>query len=323
MSKSKLVNVNMPAYAGNFTYGRDGRKIEAITIHHMAGVLSAEDCGQIWQTVGREGSSHYGIGNDGRIGQYVDEKNTAWCNSNWDSNCKSVTIETSNCSTGGNWPVSDEALNSLIKLIADIAKRNNLGTLVKGKNLTWHSMFFDTACPGPYLISKLDYIVDEANKINNNQVHNESNKTNHDNNVISNNDVNVNYCVKTQKHGWLPVVRNLEDYAGYENSPIIGLAMKVDRGSIKYRVHTKKSGWLPFITEFDINNYETGYAGDESEIDAVEVYYFTPDDIRPFKKAKYKVNDYPFQYDNETSNGQDGYAGEIGVTATKFQIVIE
>lgn len=319
MSKSNLVDVSVPAYEGNFTYGRDGQKIEAITIHHMAGVLSAEACGQIWQTVGREGSSHYGIGNGGRIGQYVDEENTAWCNSNWDSNCKSVTIETSNCSTGGDWPVSDAALNSLIRLVADIAKRNNLGTLVKGKNLTWHSMFFNTACPGPYLISKLDYIIDEANKINNNKFNN----TNHDNNVISNNDVNIDYCVKTVKHGWLPIVRNLEDYAGYENSPIIGLAMKVDRGSIKYRVHTKKSGWLPYITDFDINNYNTGYAGDESEIDAIEVYYFTPDDIRPYKRAKYKVNDYPFQYDNETTNGQDGYAGEFGVTATKFQIVIE
>lgn len=140
---------------------------------------------------------------------------------------------------------------------------------------------------------------------------------------IKNNDVNVEYCVKTVKHGWLPVVRNLEDYAGFENSPIIGLAMKVDKGSIKYRVHSKKGYWMPFVTDFDINNYETGFAGDDSEIDAVEVYYFTPDDIRPFKKAKYKVNDYDWQYDNETSNGQDGYAGVYGVTATKFQIVIE
>jgi len=29
-------------------------------------------------------------------------------------------------------------LNVLIRLVADIAKRNNLGVLVKGKNLTWH-----------------------------------------------------------------------------------------------------------------------------------------------------------------------------------------
>lgn len=166
MSKSSLVQVNVPAYAGNFTYGRSGRSIEAITIHHMAGVLTAEQCGAIFQQIGRYGSSHYGIGNDGKIASYVDEENTAWTNSNWDSNCKSVTIETSNSQTGGTWPVSDNALNSLIKLVADIAKRNNLGTLVPGKNLTWHSMFTNTTCPGDYLRSKMQYIADEANKIN-------------------------------------------------------------------------------------------------------------------------------------------------------------
>jgi hypothetical protein len=167
MSKSSLVNVTVPAYSGNYSIGRSGRKIEAITIHHMAGVMSAEQCGKVFQAKGRNGSSHYGIGNDGKIGLYVDESNTAWTNSNWDSNCKSVTIETSNSSTGGQWPVGDKALKSLIKLVADIAKRNNLGTLVKGKNVTWHSMFTSTTCPGAYLLSKMDYIIAEANKINN------------------------------------------------------------------------------------------------------------------------------------------------------------
>lgn len=166
MSNSKLVNVNVPAYKGNYSQGRSGRKIEAITIHHMAGILSAEQCGKIFQQVGRGGSSHYAVDSNGRIALYVNEEDTAWCNSNWDSNCKSVTIETSNCENGGQWKVSDKALNSLIKLVADIAKRNNLGTLVKGKNVTWHSMFTSTSCPGPYLLSKMDYIIAEANKIN-------------------------------------------------------------------------------------------------------------------------------------------------------------
>ena len=165
MSNSSLVNVHVPAYEGNFTYGRQ-KPIRCITIHHMAGVLSAEECGNIFQQVGRYGSSNYGVGNDGRIGLYVDECNTSWCNSNWDSNCESVTIETSNCEYGGNWAVSDAALNSLIRLVTDIAKRNNLIPLVKGKNLTWHSMFTNTECPGDYLRSKLDYIVEEVNKIN-------------------------------------------------------------------------------------------------------------------------------------------------------------
>ena len=310
MSKSNLVNVNVPAYEGNYTKGRSGRKIEAICLHHMAGRLTAEQCGKIFQKVGRYGSSHYGIGYDGRIGQYVDESDTAWTNSNWDSNCKSVTIETSD--NDNSWYVNDTTLNSLIKLVADIAKRNNLGTLVPGKNLTWHSMFTNTTCPGDYLRSKMQYIADEANKINGYG------------SATSDTKANVYYRVKTQKHGWLPEVKNLEDYAGWENSPITGLAIRVDKGSIKYRVHIKGGNWLPYVTGCNINDFNNGFAGDgKNIIDAVEVYYFTPNDIRPYKKAKYKVNDYPYQLDNEKGNGMDGYAGVYGVNATKFQIVIE
>lgn len=182
MSISTLATVKVPAHSGNYTANRSSIKwndktqqissngtpssITMVTIHHMAGVNTAEGCGQIFAKAGRGGSSHYGIGNDGTIGNYVDEKDVAWTNSNYYSNCHAVTIETSNSSTGGNWPVSDAALKSLIKLVADIAKRNNLGKLVPGQNLTWHKMYAATGCPGEYLLSKMQYIADEANKIN-------------------------------------------------------------------------------------------------------------------------------------------------------------
>lgn len=165
MSNSGLVNKKIQAYSGNYTKGRTS-KITEICIHHTAGVMSIEGLGSLWQTPGRNGSSNYGIGNDGRIGCYVDECDTAWCNSNWASNCRSISIETSNDSIGGDWHVGDIALNSLIRLVADCAKRNGMGQLVKGRNLTWHQMYTATACPGPYLLSKIDYIIDEANKIN-------------------------------------------------------------------------------------------------------------------------------------------------------------
>lgn len=165
MSNSSLVTVRVPAHPSNYTKGRN-TKITDVTIHHMAGVLSAEACGNIFARAGRNGSAHYGIGNSGEVGQYVDESDTAWTNSNWPSNCRSVTIETSNSATGGDWPVSDAAYDTLIKLVADIAKRNNLGTLVAGKNLTWHSMFAPTTCPGDFLRSSVEEIAKRANEIN-------------------------------------------------------------------------------------------------------------------------------------------------------------
>lgn len=140
---------------------------------------------------------------------------------------------------------------------------------------------------------------------------------------IDEDEVNVYYRVKTEKHGWLPEVRNLEDYAGWEDSPIIGLTIKTNKGRIRYRVHTVGGDWLPWVDDYDVNDYENGYAGNETPIDCVQVYYYTPDDIRPYKKAKYKVNNYDWQHDDETINGQDGYAGVYGVVATKFQIIID
>lgn len=170
MSNSKLATVKVPAYPGNYTKGRNytakkPAKIEKITIHHMGGILTAKACGKIFQKKNRNGSSHYGIGSDGKIAQYVDEKNTAWTDSNWTSNCKSVTIENSNSKIGGDWRVSDKTLKLLIKLCADIATRNKLGRLVPKKNLTYHSMYASTNCPGDYLRSKISYIAKEANKI--------------------------------------------------------------------------------------------------------------------------------------------------------------
>ena len=309
MSKSPLISATYPAYSGNYTKGRSGRKIEAITIHHMAGKLTAEQCGRIFQTVGRNGSSHYGIGYNGEIANYVDEKDTAWTNSNWDSNCKSITIETSNDQVGGNWHVSDKSLNSLIKLVADIAKRNNLGKLIKGKNLTWHSMFANTSCPGTYLMSKIDYIIAEANKIN-----------------ATKPIVNVYYRVKTKQNGWLDEVKNLEDYAGLGRATIIGFMVKVDKGSVWYQARIKNVGWLPRVTGYNINDFYNGWAGNNKPIDCVRIYYYTPNDIintSGYKRAKYRINGLPWQYDDEKDKYGENYAGNMGQDAYKLEIIIE
>ena len=70
------------------------------------------------------------------------------------------------------------------------------------------------------------------------------------------------------------------------------------------------------------------YAGNGKPIDAVEIYYYTPDGVTPLKKAKYRVaptgkDYYSLQYDNEKTNGQDGYAGLFGKEIGKWQVVIE
>lgn len=168
MSNSSLATEKYMAHSNNYSVGRSGRKIEKVTIHHMAGVLTAKQCGSIFQDGNRQASSNYGIGKNGEIALFVDEANTSYADANWDSNCKSVTIECSNSKSGGDWLVSDKVLSSLIKLIADIFKRNGIKKAIKGETITWHSMYSATTCPGNYLRSKMDYIVEKVNeKLNN------------------------------------------------------------------------------------------------------------------------------------------------------------
>lgn len=164
---SKLVTKFIPAYEGNYTKDRkaQGGTISEITIHHCASILTIDALGALWQREGRKGSSHYGV-SETNIGQYVHESDVAWTNGNWEANCRAVTIETSNSGGAPEWPVSDTTFQTLVTLVADIARRNGLGKLVKGKNLTWHSMYAATACPGPYLSGKLQELVDKANTIN-------------------------------------------------------------------------------------------------------------------------------------------------------------
>jgi N-acetyl-anhydromuramyl-L-alanine amidase AmpD len=143
-------------------------KIRKITIHHAAGVASVETLGNIFAPKSKQSSANYGIGSDGRIGMYVEEKNRAWTSGNKENDHQAITIEVSNSKSGNPWPVSDNVLNKLIDLCVDICRRNNIDELIytgdKNGNLTRHNMFQATTCPGPYLQSKFPYIAEEVNK---------------------------------------------------------------------------------------------------------------------------------------------------------------
>lgn len=139
--------------------------------------------------------------------------------------------------------------------------------------------------------------------------------------------VDITYRVRAGGK-WYPAVKNLSDFAGKVGVAITDVAMKVSAGSVKYRVHVKGGFWLPWVTGYDINDKKNGYAGVGEEIDAIQVYYYTPNSIRPYKRAKYRVSPvkkgyYSWQYDTETTNKQDGYAGKYGESIDRFQIVIE
>lgn len=165
MSNSSLISYTK--ISPNRTSPRK-KPIRKITIHHMAGNLTVEQCGAVFAPTSRRASSNYGIGTDGRIGMYVEEKDRAWTSSSPDNDNQAVTIEVANNTLGPNWTVSDKAMTSLIDLCVDICKRNGIQRLNftgdKTGNLTMHCYFKSTLCPGPYLKSKFPYIASEVNK---------------------------------------------------------------------------------------------------------------------------------------------------------------
>lgn len=151
-------------------------KIDTITIHCMAGNLSVESCGASFAKSSRKASSNYGIGSDGRIACYVGEEDRSWCSSNRANDNRAITIEVANdggADTG--WHVSDKAYKSLISLLVDICKRNNIDKLVwsnnkndrvnhkNGCNMTVHRDFANKSCPGDYLYSLHSKIAKEVN----------------------------------------------------------------------------------------------------------------------------------------------------------------
>lgn len=165
MSNSSLVSI--VNYSPNHS-GRRNQPITKIAIHHTAGAVSAATIGQIFKPTSRQASCNYGIGNDNKIVLCVDESNRSWCtSSSWCDN-RAITIEVANSSNGGNWPVSDRVLATLIDLVTDICRRNGIKncSYTGGKDgvLQKHEWYANTNCPGPYLGSKFTYIASEVNK---------------------------------------------------------------------------------------------------------------------------------------------------------------
>ena len=164
MSNSSLVNYTQ--LSPNCSKPRN-HAIDKLTIHHMAGNLTVEQCGSVFVPTNRQASANYGIGTDGRVGLYVEEVNRSWCSSNSANDNRAVTIEVANDEVGGDWHVSDTALAKLINLCVDICQRNGISRINytgdKSGNLTMHKWFAATACPGPYLESKFPSIAEQIN----------------------------------------------------------------------------------------------------------------------------------------------------------------
>lgn len=150
-------------------------KIDTVTIHCVVGQCSVETLGNVFAPASRQASSNYGIGYDGRIGMYVEEKDRSWCSSNAANDNRAITIEVAS-DTKEPYAVNAKAYAALIDLLVDICKRNGIKELVwstnkadrvnhkNGCNMTVHRDYANKSCPGTYLYERHAQIASEVNK---------------------------------------------------------------------------------------------------------------------------------------------------------------
>lgn len=165
-TNSKLVSYTRlsPNHSGQRTHS-----IDRITPHCVVGQCSVETLGNIFAPTTRQASCNYGIGPDGRVGMYVEEKNRSWCSSSNANDQRAVTIE---CASDTKHPytMNSTVYATLIKLCVDICKRNGKKKLIwlgdKNKTLNYspkademvltvHRWFANKSCPGDWLYSRL------------------------------------------------------------------------------------------------------------------------------------------------------------------------
>jgi len=153
-----------------FGGSRNGQAINGVVIHHVAGTNGLN---YVANKNSRNSHPTYHISNSGAVTGIVNPERRPY-STGGQPDPSAVTFEIDNSSVGGDWPVSSAAIEALIDVIifhASISPRANRGFAKNIKTqvqsefyIAWHQQYSATACPGPYVMSQLDYIVAECNK---------------------------------------------------------------------------------------------------------------------------------------------------------------
>lgn len=158
MTFSALISGTVPHH--NKFNTRPG-KVTRVIQHHWASNNSSGESALTSPSTKK--SVTYLVRNDGIILGQVPEEYRPWTSGSSLADNPAITIEVQNETNGPEWKVSDAAIASIIRLLADIAKRHSFGT-VTVNNYKGHRDFSATACPGPYLYPRLQSIRDAVNR---------------------------------------------------------------------------------------------------------------------------------------------------------------
>ena len=156
--------------------GQRTHSIDRITPHCVVGQCSVETLGNIFLPTSKQASCNYGIGVDGRVGMYVEEKNRSWCSSSNANDQRAVTIECASDTTEP-YAFKDVVYQKLITLCVDICKRNGKSKLLwlgdKDKTLAYspkademvltvHRWFANKSCPGSWMYARMGDLAEKV-----------------------------------------------------------------------------------------------------------------------------------------------------------------
>lgn len=321
MSNSKLASCVI--WSPNCNIPRN-HKIDRITPHCVVGQCTIEALGNLFANPGRQASSNYGIGNDGRIGLFVDEGNRSWCTSSPANDNRAITIE---CASDNYHPYAFNAVvyESLVKLCTDICKRNGKTKLLwKGTAayepksnemlLTVHRWFADTICPGDWLMARMG---DLATRVTKNLGGADPTPTP----KPASKQVSC-LAYDTVKKIWLPIVTSgskATDTIGNIGHAAGAVGVHCADQKIRYAVHVKGGKWLPEVTGYNIKDFNNGYAGNGKPIDGLIIFgkgikYQVK--IRDSQKWLGTIKSDKANY----KNADTGYAGIIGQVIDEIKI---
>ena len=294
----------------NYTKGNTGRKY--IVIHYTGNrTETAKANANYFRNVNRGSSAHYFV-DASSVYEVVNPANTAWAVGvkygaapYWGkcTNGNSISIEM--CSTDGK--ISAATFSNTVSLTKSLMSEYN----IPAANVIRHWDVCMKRCPGWSGWIPSDESIWNKFKT---QLGSAPAPT-------PSKDVTFTYSVRAGGK-ILPAVTGATDYAGIRGKKITDVAIRTNKGKVKYRVHVLGGNWLPWVTGYDWKDDIKGYAGNGRPIDAIQIQHTGVDG----KKAQYRVSPvnkgyYDWQYNIETSKGQDGYAGAFGVAIDRLQIV--
>lgn len=140
-----LAHRHVPIARSNYTVGRQGQKPQYVVIHLMAGTYEGSIS---WaQNPASNVSWHFAVARNGHTTHNLSESNSAWTNSSWWHNIRSVTIEHEGFLSHGGF--SEAQMHASAKITAGICYRHNIP--IDRAHIFGHTEIKGVSkpCPGP------------------------------------------------------------------------------------------------------------------------------------------------------------------------------